>query len=320
MMDEEYGRYTLIERVGQGGMSVVYRATDSILDRVVALKIMHPHLAQRADSRARFSREAKAVARLRHGNIVEIFDYAPPESDKAYIVTEFIDGPTLGAFMDTTPFWMPEAALLLFIPIAEALEAAHDKGIIHRDVKPENIMIRADGEPVLMDFGIAQMVDMETLTATGTMLGSPAHMAPEVIDGHEVGAPADVFSLGTTLYWLICGALPFSGPNPSALFRRILETRYDPVLHRRPSTNRKLARMVEACLSREPEDRPTCAELVKSMRALLNEVGLVDFPVDGPVGHRAFTRDGTPNAVEYLSVNFHDPLTRHPAWVSVVMQ
>ena len=287
MMDEEYGRYSLIERVGQGGMSVVYRAKDAVLDREVALKLMHPHLAQRADSRARFSREAKAVARLRHRNIVEIFDYAPPESDKAYIVTEFIDGPTLGAFMDATSIWMPEAALLLFIPIAEALEAAHAKGIIHRDVKPENIMIRSNGEPVLMDFGIAQMVDMETLTATGTMLGSPAHMAPEVIDGHDVGAPADVFSLGTTLYWLICGALPFSGPNPSALFRRILETRYDPVLHRRPSTNRKLARLVESCLAREPSERPTCAELVEGMRGLLHEVELVDLPVE----RRAFWAD-----------------------------
>ena len=198
MAESTYGRYTLLDKVGQGGMSVVYRAHDPVLDRIVALKLLHPHLAGRAESRARFSREARAVAKLRHDNIVEIFDHAAPDSDRAFIVTEFVDGPTHRDALEAHPIRHAEVAAMLILPIAEALDRAHHKGVIHRDVKPENIMLRPDGSPVLMDFGIAQMVDMPTLTATGTMLGSPAHMAPEVIDGKDIGAGADIFSIGTT--------------------------------------------------------------------------------------------------------------------------
>lgn len=276
MNEPRYGRYTVVDKIGQGGMSVVYRALDPSLDRAVALKVMHPHLAERDESRARFSREARAVARLRHPHIVEVYDYAPPDSEQAYIVSELIAGPTLRAFAEEHPLRHPEAAALIMLPIVEALAHAHAHGIIHRDVKPENIMVRPDGSPVLMDFGIAQMVDTETLTATGTVLGSPAHMAPEVVDGHEVGAPADVFSVGTVLYWLVCGALPFTGPNPSALFRRILEGRYDPVLQRRPHAGRATARLIERCLATAAEERPSAAALAEALRERLAEAGLVD--------------------------------------------
>ena len=124
------------------------------------------------------------MRQLRHPHIVEVFDYASPQSDDSFIVTEYVDGPNLRDFAEEHPISQPEVALLLMVPIIDALDRAHQAGIIHRDVKPENIMIRGDGSPVLLDFGIAQMIDMPTLTATGTMLGSPAHMAPEVIDGH----------------------------------------------------------------------------------------------------------------------------------------
>ncbi len=277
MNEPRYGRYTVADKIGQGGMSVVYRAIDPSLDRAVALKVMHPHLADRPESRARFAREARAVARLRHPHIVEVYDFAPAESEQAYIVSELIEGPTLRAFAEEHPLRHPEAAALLMLPIVEALASAHSAGIVHRDVKPENIMIRPDGSPVLMDFGIAQMVDTETLTATGTVLGSPAHMAPEVIDGHDVGAPADVFAVGTVLYWLVCGALPFAGPNPSALFRRILEGRFDPVLQRRPHAGRAMARLIEACLVTEADGRPSAAALAEDLTARLTDAGLSDL-------------------------------------------
>ncbi|MEE2757592.1 MAG: serine/threonine-protein kinase [Myxococcota bacterium] len=277
MSDSSNQRYQLIERIGHGGMAVVHRAHDSVLERTVALKILHPHLAERADSRARFAREAKAVARLKHPHIVEVFDYASADSEQSYIVTEFVDGPTLRAFVDEHMVKHPETALLLMLPIVDALARAHLAGIIHRDVKPENIMIRNDGSPVLMDFGIAQMVDMPTLTATGTMLGSPAHMAPEVIDGTEIGAPADIFSVGTTLYWLISGALPFSGPNPSALFRRILETDYVPIIQRRPLAGRQIAQLIDSCLAKDPKDRPTAKDLHKRIKRLLIDIGINEF-------------------------------------------
>ena len=274
MVSDPQQRYQLVERIGQGGMAVVHRAHDTVLERTVALKVLHPHLAERADSRARFSREAKAVARLKHPHIVEVFDYASADSDQSFIVTEFINGPTLREFADELSFKHAETAILLMMPVVDALAKAHLVGIIHRDVKPENIMLRKDGSPVLMDFGIAQMVDMPTLTATGTMLGSPAHMAPEVIDGTDIGAAADIFSVGTTLYWLVTGTLPFVGPNPSALFRRILETQYDPVLQRRPHAGRATARLIERCLSKDQSLRPSAAELREDMKAILKGTGL----------------------------------------------
>ncbi|MFN3197978.1 MAG: protein kinase domain-containing protein [Bradymonadia bacterium] len=277
MIPARLGRYALGDEVGRGGMSVVYRGHDPVLDRIVALKVLHPHLTGREESRARFSREARAAARLEHPHIVAIHDFADAAEDQAYIVTEFIDGPTLRAFIEAHPITRPEVAALVMLPLFEALAHAHEHGVIHRDVKPENIMFRPDGGPVLMDFGIAQIVDMETLTSTGTILGSPAHMAPEIVDGQPAVEPADIFSAGTVLYWLVCGALPFSGPTPAALFRRILEVRFDPVLQRRPHAGRALARLVEQCLAREPTDRPSsAAEVARTLKGLLEEAGLVD--------------------------------------------
>ncbi len=276
---QRLGRYEIDREIGRGGMSVVYRARDPALGRTVALKVLHPHLAARAESRERFEREAQAVARLHHPSILEVFDFAPPDSERAYIVSEFIDGPTLRAFVDEHPLRRTEVAALLAVPLFDALDHAHESGIVHRDVKPENVMIARNGLPILMDFGIAQLVDMETLTQTGTILGSPAHMAPEVVDGQNVTARADVFSAGTVLYWLVCGVLPFTGPNPAALFRRILECRFDPVLQRRPTAGKPLARLIEQCLQRDPADRPQRARVVAdALRAQLAEAGLGDLP------------------------------------------
>ncbi len=271
---EHLGRYEIGPEIGRGGMSIVYRGYDPSLRRDVALKVLHPHLALRADSRARFSREAQAVARMHHPNIVEVFDFSAPDSEQAYIVTELVQGPTLRQLISEHPLRYAELAALILLPIGQALAHAHQMGIIHRDVKPENIMIRADGSPVLMDFGIAQMVDMESLTATGTMLGSPAHMAPEVVDGQPVTPKSDVFSLATVLYWLVCGTLPFSGQNPAALFRRVLECQYDPVLRRRPQAGKSMARLIESCLTRNVDERPTTPDVVEQLKKILQEAGL----------------------------------------------
>jgi serine/threonine-protein kinase len=317
MSESRLGRYEIQGELGRGGMSVVYRAADPNLERPVAIKVLHPHLANRADARTRFTREAKAVARLHHKNIVEVYDYAPPDSERAYIVTEFIDGPTLRAFVEDHPIEHGELAALLMIPIFEALAHAHSKGIVHRDVKPENIMIRANGTPVLMDFGIAQMVDTETLTATGTMLGSPAHMAPEIVEGEPITISADIFSGGTVLYSLVCGALPFSGPTPAALFRRILETRFDPVLQRRPHASRTLARLIERCLQRHPAERPTtAASVADALRALLEDAGitaieytLAQYTADPEVFQDALPRTLVPRYLTAAQAAFDAGLT-----------
>jgi len=204
-------RYTLLEEVGQGGMAVVYRATDTTLNREVAVKVLHPHLASQLESRARLQREAHAVAKLRHENILEIFDYSGPDSASSYIVTEFIDGQTLKEFVAAHPLAYPEVAALIAVEIGGALAHAHAAGIIHRDVKPENVMIRKDGVLKLMDFGIAQVVDLQRMTVTGQLLGSPAYMAPELIEGKPLDFRTDVFAVGVMLYQLATGSLPFAG-------------------------------------------------------------------------------------------------------------
>src|SRR5207237_7288085 len=175
---------------------IVYRAQDETLKRVVAIKVLHQHLAAEPESKARLEREAQAVAKLRHDNILEIFDYSGLDSQSAYIVTEFIDGQTLKQFLTGHPLRHPELAALISIEVCRALAHAHGVGVLHRDVKPENIMIREDGLLKLMDFGISQIVDAQRMTVTGQLLGSPAYMAPEHVEGRPLDFRTDVFSVG----------------------------------------------------------------------------------------------------------------------------
>jgi serine/threonine-protein kinase len=270
-------RYRLIREVGQGGMAVVYRAVDETLKREVAIKILHQHLASEPESKARLEREAQSVAKLHHENILEIFDYSGPDSPSSYIVTEFIDGQTLKDFLGAHPIAYPEVAALVAVEIGGALAHAHAAGIIHRDVKPENVMIRKDGLLKLMDFGIAQVVDLQRMTVTGQLLGSPAYMAPELIEGKPLDFRTDVFAVGIMLYQLATGSLPFAGKNPHEVLRRIVEGKFpDPrTLNRRVSDG--LARMMSRALARRPDDRyPTLERLTADLREHLAEAGLTD--------------------------------------------
>jgi serine/threonine-protein kinase len=258
-------------------MAIVYRAQDETLKREVAIKVLHQHLATEAESKARLEREAQAVAKLRHENILEIFDYSGNDSASSYIVTEFIDGITLKQFLASRPLEHPEVAALIAAEIGGALAHAHALGIIHRDVKPENVMIRKDGLLKLMDFGIAQVVDLQRMTVTGQLLGSPAYMAPELIEGKPLDFRTDVFSVGIMLYQLATGSLPFSGKNPHEVLRRIAEGKFP---HPR-SVNRRvsdaLARVIARALARRPDDRyPHVGALVDELRELLAEAGLND--------------------------------------------
>ena len=275
-------RYRLKGELGRGGMSVVYEGLDPRIGRQVAIKLLHPHLAVREDARRRFLQEAKAIARLENPNILKVYDYDSPNGSASYIVSEFIDGITFKAWCEQHQIKHWEVIALLAVPLFKALDHAHQQQVIHRDVKPENMMIRQrDGSPVLMDFGIAHMVDSETLTATGAVIGSPAHMAPEVVNGEVLTCKADLFSMGTVLYWMCCGTLPFVAPNPAALFRRILEARFDPIQSRRPEILGSFARIIERCMARDPEDRPVSAQqIAESLEDLLFLVGLKDIDIE----------------------------------------
>jgi serine/threonine-protein kinase len=273
-------KYEVLDEIGHGGMATVYRARDSSLDRFVALKVLHPHLQRTSEARARFTREAKSVAKLRHPHILEIYDYSGEGSDETYIAAELLTGPTLKDFVTEKKELPPEIAACIALQLADALGEAHAKGIIHRDVKPENVLIHEDRCVKLTDFGIAHMVDTHTFTATGQILGSPGHMAPEQVDGGGCDARSDVFSLGTVLYFCATGRLPFVGRNPHHLLKLLLGGEYPDPLRLRPAIGADFAHIMNKALSRQPADRyQTAAEMAESLRAFLSDMG-VDDPDD----------------------------------------
>ncbi len=274
-------RYELIEQIGSGGMAVVYRGRDTALDREVAVKLLHPHLAARAESRARFSREARAVARLSHPNIVEIYDYAGDAAIESYLVTEFVRGRTLRSFAEEEGVGFPEVAALLARALADALVHAHSAGVIHRDLKPENVLVlEAGGRRAvkLVDFGIARILAAdEKMTMTGALVGSPNHMAPEIIEGREADARSDLFSLGTILYWLATGKMPFEAPNPTATLRRVIEGEYADPRRVSPLVTDALADVIARALATDPAQRiPTATALRDELDAALEASGLRD--------------------------------------------
>jgi serine/threonine-protein kinase len=259
-------KYDVIEEVGHGGMAVVYRGLDSVLEREVAIKVLHAHLAGREESRLRLQREALTVAKLRHDNIVEIFDYSGEDTDESYIVTEFIHGRTLREWLDSRWNPHPVIAALLVHRLCLPLIHAHQLGIVHRDIKPENVMIRQDGCLKLMDFGIAQILDHQKLTMTGQLLGSPAYMAPELISGKPIDARTDLFAVGIMLYQLATGSLPFAGRNPHEVLNRIADAQYTKATDVCPLVDESLEAIIEKALARNPEDR------FQSARAFANEL------------------------------------------------
>ena len=260
-------------------MSVVYRGRDVSLDREVAVKVLHPHLATKPESRARFSREARAVARLSHPGIVEIYDYSGDENEESWLVTEFVHGRTLRAFAEDGGIPLPECGALVGLALADALVHAHAAGVIHRDLKPENVMIAEfGGRPSvkLADFGIARILSQDDrMTMTGAMVGSPNHMAPEVVDGKEADERSDVFSLGTILYWLCTGRLPFEAPNPSATLHRLVTGDFPDPRSANPALGEPLARLIVACLELDPVARPAGAAQVRDgLAAILRDDGI----------------------------------------------
>jgi len=268
-------KYEILQKIGEGGMASVYRGRHVTLGRDVAIKILHPHLSSAERNRQRFAREARAIEHLHHDNILRIFDYSGAEAEDCYIVTEFVDGRTLQELLVDHGPLRSEVVAMLGMKLADALQYAHDLGIIHRDLKPENVMLRRDGTVKLMDFGIARFLDEMHLTLTGALVGSPAYMSPEQAMERVLDPRSDLFSLGTLLFHLSTGQLPFAGNNPSIVLRNIIEGRRPGVSDLAPGVSGALADLINALLQTDPGDRPRTAADVRDRLALvLDEVDI----------------------------------------------
>lgn len=272
------GQYRLMQKLGEGGMAEVYKAFQPRLDRYVAIKFIRPELAVDSLFRTRFENEARAIAKLSHGSIVHVYDFGEEER-RYYLVMEFVEGQTLKDYLQKlhkNDQWVTTAqAVQIVTQVAGALGYAHDQGIIHRDVKPDNILLAGNGRAVLNDFGIAKMIEEgEGLTQTGAAIGTPAYMAPEQIQGQKarIGPPTDLYSLAIILYELLTGRTPFTADTAFAVMLKHLS---DPIpLPRKinPHLPEGLELFVLKSLAKEPEDRyATAAEFIQALQAAVTD-------------------------------------------------
>jgi serine/threonine protein kinase len=267
------GRYRLGERLGRGGMGEVFLAEDLRLEREVALKLLHAHLARQDGMRERVVAEARLAARLTHPHVVGVLDTGEHEG-RPFVVMERLSGRTLRDELNDGP--MPtERARDVGLQVLRALAAAHELGIVHRDVKPGNVLDAGVGTWKVADFGIAKWIHAdETLTGTGELLGSPSYLAPERIAGAQAGPASDLYAVGVLLYEAVCGRRPFEGDDPFALADAIREGRYAPPASAKPGVDPTIAAVIERAMRLDPTERFEDAESMAA--ALLGE----DAPTD----------------------------------------
>jgi serine/threonine protein kinase len=273
----EVGPYKIVEQVGRGGMATVFKAYQSALERMVAVKVLPEFLAEDPQFRERFRREAVAIAKLRHPNILAVYDHGEFDG-QPYIVTEFVEGGTFAAELGR-PIGLLRATEVLE-PIASALDYAHRRGVLHRDVKPSNILITKDGSPVLGDFGLARMMATnERLTRLDTVVGTPEYMSPEQCAGTETGPASDQYALGVVAYEALTGHPPYHAETPAAVMLAQIQAPLPP-----PHTvNAELAGTVESALMRalakEPADRfPDCTDFVETLTGANTPAAVAAIP------------------------------------------
>ncbi len=265
-------RYRIIRRLGAGGMAKVFLAEDQMLGRTVAIKMLHGDLEGDEEVRKRFLREARIFARLKHPCIVDIYDIVTTP-DGVAMVMEFIDGTDLARVIRGAGQLVPELAALVIRPVADALSYAHDQGVVHRDVKPANILMGKDGAVKVADFGIAKATEETHLTRTGDFLGTPAYIAPEQARGEKIGPAADQYALGAVLYELVTGSQPFKAPNTLAVLTKIMNGDYPDPRTLNDAVDAHLASIIARTLELDAEDRyPDIAALLGALQAYVHEV------------------------------------------------
>src|SRR5246127_4793777 len=299
----QLGPYEILSAIGAGGMGEVYRARDTRLERIVAVKILPDHLADRSELRERFEREARTIASLNHPHICTLFDIGQQDGID-YLVMEYLEGETLARRLQKSPLPL-EQVLQYAIEIADALDKAHRKGVTHRDLKPGNIMLTKSGTK-LLDFGLAklkqevapanvQLSQLPTandpLTAQGTIVGTLQYMAPEQLEGKEVDARTDIFAFGVVVYEMATGKKAFEGKSQASVIGAILET--DPPLMSslQPMTPPALDRVVKTCLAKEPDGRwQTASDLCGELKWIAEGGSQTTAPGDATAGRTRLTR------------------------------
>lgn len=284
MIGRTLKNYVVEEQLGKGGMGVVYRARDMKLDRAVALKVLPPELMRNEERRRRFVQEARAASAVNHPAIAPIYEIGE-DGDLTFIAMEFVDGSTLRQLISRGELDVP-SAIEVGIQVADGLATAHEAGIVHRDIKSDNIMVTKDGHPKILDFGLAKLLDLNTnddpdatradtmaMTQAGMVLGTVAYMSPEQARGLPADPRSDMFSFGVVLYESATGKMPFSGASVLDTMHAIAFEQTTPITTLRAGLPYSLQRVVNRCMQKKPDDRyPTMREVVAELKVVRREL------------------------------------------------
>ena len=271
VLPTQIGKYKIIELVGEGAMGTVYRATDSVLGRTVAVKVMNASIARQQDHRQRFLREAQAAGSLQHPNVVTIYDLGELDGH-LFIAMEFVHGTDLERLMTAVEPLKLQSKLDIIVDVLMGLSYAHKHGIIHRDIKPANIRVGEDGHAKIMDFGVAHLASSD-MTRTGLVVGTPSYMAPEQVMGGKAVPGTDLFAVGAVLYHLITGSKPFEGPTLQSLFYRIVTDMPRPLDEVRPGLPTSLNAIIQKAMAKDPAERyPSALDMANAIIAVRAEL------------------------------------------------
>jgi serine/threonine-protein kinase len=303
-------RYRLEAKLGSGGMSTVYLARDEVLDRPVAVKLMHQEMTEHEDQLERFNQEARAVAKLSNPNIVAVID-AGEDGGRPYIVFEYVQGETLKQRISRVGALEATEALAYGVEVAQGLSVAHEREMVHRDVKPQNVLIDATGRAKLTDFGISRQLNDEGITATGKVLGTTDYVAPEQAMGKDVDTRSDIYSLGIVLYEMLTGDVPFEAENQIGVAMKHVNEELPDVQVRRPDISAASARVVDMATAKNPDDRyQTIDDMADDLQAAL-EVEAIR--AGGATGEATSVLEAVPMPSRRL------PSKQNSPWPAVVM-
>lgn len=293
--------YEVVARLAQGGMGALYKARHLRLERDVALKVLHPTVAEHEIARERFRREARAAARIAHPNVAQVLDVVTVADGRRALVVELLEGQDLQKRLENSGPLDLETTLRLAVELGRGVQAAHDAGVVHRDLKPSNVFLAAAGAKII-DFGVAALDDDDRLTRTGAVVGTPAYMAPEQVRGaHGVHPSADIYALGAIVYRCLAGVPPYDAGSPTATLAKILDGPPPPLRHHRPDLPHALEALVFRAMEEEPERRfASAATFAEAAEAVLHDL-LAQSPEKLP-GQEHIVRWGLPFTVGTLGL------------------